>query len=186
MNLLVSVQVDCQWLFNRKLNWKVYVSNEQISTSFTVSKISYIKRYLHTTKLVLLAQSLLLRNEIRRQKGPRSFPPSPPRKKKKTHVTHSYQKEENHPSDPPLKKKVQLTKKNISREFKDSNQGRYAILKKEKQNKTKGGKKKGETARVQSLFIAWKGPRFGGFWGSHSFQGNAGGNCQWSWEGGRS
>lgn len=61
------------------------------------------------TKLVLLAQSLLLRDEICRQKGPRSFPPSPPRKKK-THVTHSYQKEENHPSDPPLKKKVQLTK----------------------------------------------------------------------------
>lgn len=56
--------------------------------------------------------------------------------------------------------------------------------KKKKQNKTKGGKKKGETARVQSLFIAWKGPRFGGFWGSHSFQGNAGGNCQWSREGG--
>lgn len=89
----------------------------------------------------------------------RDLVPFPPphrekKKKKKTHVTHSYQKEENHPSDPPLKKKVQLTKKNISREFKDSNQGRYAILKKEKQNKTKGGKKKGETARVQSLFIA--------------------------------
>ena len=159
MNLLVSVQVDCQWLFNRKLNWKVYVSNEQISTSFTVSKISYIKRYLHTTKLVLLAQSLLLRNEIRRQKGPRSFPPSPPRKKKKkkTHVTHNYQKEENHPSDPPLKKKVQLTKKNISREFKDSNQGRYAILKKEKRKQNERRKKKGGNGMGPVIIYRLKG-----------------------------
>ena len=31
-------------------------------------------------------------------------------------------------------------------------------------------KKKGETARVQSLFIAWKGRGFEGFWGSHNFQ----------------
>ena len=31
-------------------------------------------------------------------------------------------------------------------------------------------KKKEETARVQSLFIAWKGRGFEGFWGSHNFQ----------------
>ena len=57
-------------------------------------------------------------------------------------------------------------------------------FKKRKKKTKRKEEKKGETARVQSLFIAWKGPRLGGFWGSHSFQGNGGGNCQWSRGGG--